>query len=153
MTSNKAILEDFVERANNNVDGDFLHLATALDPQWKDFKVNNKSGREGCWRKLKAELDLLKGEEDVARDKDTRLMLLSRKEDCLTSTNLTMIMMERARWMNSPCFEISTFTNEFLDCCNRYRNEPLGADKNSLDWWKAKKEEYPTLAMKYLRVS
>ena len=20
---------------------------------------------------------------------------------------------------------------------------PLGADKNSLDWWKAKKEEYP----------
>ena len=30
--------------------------------------MNNKSGREGCWRKLKAELDLLKGEEDVARD-------------------------------------------------------------------------------------
>ena len=24
---------------------------------------------------------------------------------------------------------------------------PLGADKNSLDWWKAKKEEYPTSAM------
>ena len=65
----KAILEDFVERANNNVDGDFLQLATALDPQWKDLKVNNKSGREGCWRKLRAELDLLKGEEDVARDK------------------------------------------------------------------------------------
>ena len=58
-----------VDRANNNVVGDFLHLTTALDPQWKDFKVNNKSGREGCWRKLKAELDLLKGEEDVARDK------------------------------------------------------------------------------------
>ena len=50
------------------MDGDFLHLATALDPQWKDLKVNNKSGREGCWRKLRAELDLLKGEEDVARD-------------------------------------------------------------------------------------
>ena len=65
----EAFLEDFVERANNNVDGDFLHLATALDPQWKDLKVNNRSGREGCWRKLRAELDLLKGEEDVARDK------------------------------------------------------------------------------------
>ena len=51
------------------MDGDFLHLATALDPQWKDLKVNNKSGREGCWRKLRAELDLLKGEEDVAKDK------------------------------------------------------------------------------------
>ena len=62
----EAILEDFVERDNNNVDSDFLHLATALDPQWKDIKVNNKSGREGCWRKLRAEL---KGEEDVARDK------------------------------------------------------------------------------------
>ena len=60
----EAILEDFVERANNVVDNDFLHLATALDPQWKDLKVNNKCGREGCWRKLKAELDLLKG--DVA---------------------------------------------------------------------------------------
>ena len=65
----EAILEDFIERANDNVDGDFLHLATALDPQWKDLKVNNKCGREGCWRKLRAELDLQKGEEDVARDK------------------------------------------------------------------------------------
>ena len=52
--------------------------------------------------------------------------------------------------------EILIFANEFLNCCNRYRNEPLGADKNSLDWWKAKKEEYPTLArlaMKNLCVS
>ena len=32
----------------------------------------------------------------------------------------------------------------------------MGADKNSLDWWKDKKEEYPTLARlarKYLCVS
>ena len=61
----------------------------------------------------------------------------------------------RTRWMSSPSFEILTFANEFLNCCNRYRNEPLGADKNSLDWWKAKKEEYPTLARlarKYLCV-
>ena len=65
----ETILEDFVERANNNMDGDFLHLATALDPQWKDLKENNKSGREGSWCKLRAELDLLKGEEDVARDR------------------------------------------------------------------------------------
>ena len=50
------------------MDSDFLHLAIALDPHWKDLKVNNKSGREGCWRKLRAELEL-KGEEDVARDK------------------------------------------------------------------------------------
>ena len=68
-----------------------------------------------------------------------------------------MTVMERltARWMSSPTFEILTFANEFLNCCNRYRNEPLGADKNSLDWWKAKKEEYPTLARlarKYLCV-
>ena len=61
----EAIFEDFVERANNNVDGDVLHLATALVPQWK---VIIKSGREGCRRKLRAEIDLLKGEEDVARD-------------------------------------------------------------------------------------
>ena len=46
-----------------------LWTATALDSQWRDLKVNNKCGREGCWRKLRAELDLLKGEEDVARDK------------------------------------------------------------------------------------
>ena len=51
------------------MDNDFLHLATALDPQWKDLKVNNKCGREGCWRKLRAELDLQKGEENVVRDK------------------------------------------------------------------------------------
>ena len=62
----------------------------------------------------------------------------------------------RARWMSSPSFEILTFANEFLNCCNRYRNKPLGTDKNFLDWWKAKKEEYPTLARlarKYLCVS
>ena len=94
-------------RANNNIDGDFLHLATALDPQWKDLKVNNKCGREGCWRKLRAELDLQKGEE-------TRLMLQSRKEDCLTSLNLTMRVIERlrARWMSSTSFEIVFFSAE-----------------------------------------
>ena len=32
-------------------------------------KSSNKSGREGCWRKLRAKLDLLKGQEDVSRDK------------------------------------------------------------------------------------
>ena len=57
----------FVERANNNVDGDFLHLATALVPQWK---VIIKSNWEACWRKLRAEMDLLKGEEDVTRARD-----------------------------------------------------------------------------------
>ena len=60
-----------------------------------------------------------------------------------------------ARWMSSLSFEILTFANEFLNCCNRYRNEPLEADKNSLDWWRAKTKEYPTLAMlagKYLGV-
>ena len=55
-----------VDRANNNVVGDFLHLTTALDPQWKDLK---ESSREGCLRKMRAALDLLKGEEGVARDK------------------------------------------------------------------------------------
>ena len=48
------------------MDGDFLHLATALDPQWKDLK---ESSREGCLRKMRAALDLLNGEEGVARDK------------------------------------------------------------------------------------
>ena len=43
---------------------DIKHIASMKE--WKDIKVNNKSGREGCWRKLRAEL---KGEEDVARDK------------------------------------------------------------------------------------
>ena len=49
--------------------GDFLLLGTALDPQWKDLKVINMSNRERCWRKLRAEMNLLKGEDDVARDK------------------------------------------------------------------------------------
>ena len=111
-----AIFEDFVERANNNVDGYFLHLATAHNPQWKDLKVNNKSGREGGRRKLRADLDLLKGEEDVARDKvdapkpKRRLLDINESDD----------LMERARWMSSPGFEILTFANEFLNCCNRY---------------------------------
>ena len=32
--------------------------------------MNNKSSREGCWCKQRAELDLLKGEEDVTRARD-----------------------------------------------------------------------------------
>ena len=31
------------------MDGNFLHLTTALDPQWM-------AGREGCWCKLSAEM-------------------------------------------------------------------------------------------------
>ena len=60
--------------------------------------------------------------------------------------NLTMRVMEGARWMSSPGFEILVFANEILNCRNRNRNEPLEADKNSLDWWRAMKKEYPTLA-------
>ena len=101
------------------MDGDFLHLATALDPQWKDLK---ESSREGCLRKMRAALDLLKGEEGVARDK---VDAPKPKKDCLTSTNLTMIVMERARLMSSPFFEILTFANEFLYCCIKYQNEPF----------------------------
>ena len=100
---------------------------------------------------MRAALDLLKGEEGVARDK---VDAPKPKKDCLTSTNLTMIVMERARWMSSSGLETLTSANEFLNCCNRYQNEPLSADKNPLDWWKAK--EYLTLAMlarKYLCVS
>ena len=57
-----------------------------------------------------------------------------------------MKVMERARWMSSPGFEILVFANEILNCRNRNRNEPLEADKNSLDWWRAMKKEYLTLA-------
>ena len=63
-----------------------------------------------------------------------------------------MRVMERARWMSLPGFEILRFANEILNCCNRFQNEPLEADQNSLDRWRAEKEEYPTLARKYLRV-
>ena len=58
-----------------------------------------------------------KGEEDVARDK---VDAPKPKRRLLTSTKLTMIVMERARWMSSPGFEILAFANEFLNCCNRY---------------------------------
>ena len=111
-----------------------MHLTSVERPQ-----SEQQSSREGCWCKLRVDMDLLKGRRMLP---ETRLMLQSRKEDCLTSMNLTMRVMEglmRARWMSSPSFEILTFANEFLNCCNRYRNEPLGADKNSLDWSKAKK--------------
>ena len=90
-------MRTFVERANNNVDGDFLHLVTALDPQWKDLE---ESSREGCLCKMRAALDLLKGEEGFAR---TRLMLQSQKKDCLTSRNLTMIVMDE---LTRFCFNI-----------------------------------------------
>ena len=66
-----------------------------------------------------------------------------------------MRVMKRTGWTSSPGFEILTFANEILNCCNRYQNEPVETEKNSLDWWRAKKEEYPTLvrlARKYLCV-
>ena len=109
----EAVLEDFVERGNNNVDGNFLHLATALDPQCKDLK---ESSREGCLRKMRAALDLLKGEEDVVRDKvdapkpKRRLLDINESDD--ESDGESKI--------SSRGFEISTFENEFLNCCNRY---------------------------------
>ena len=40
----EAILEDFIERVNDNVDGDFLHLATALDPRRKVLQQERQEG-------------------------------------------------------------------------------------------------------------
>ena len=113
----EAILEDFVERANNNVDSDFLHLVTALDPQWEDLKLNNKSDRGGgAHAQAESQAGLAEGQEDVSRDK----VDVPKPKRRLTSTKLTMTVMERARWMSSPGFEILTFANGLLNCCNRY---------------------------------
>ena len=46
------ILEDFTTRINTNADGNFLLLATALDPHWKDLKVISKDGRERTFKRL-----------------------------------------------------------------------------------------------------
>ena len=53
------ILEDFTTRINTNVDGNFLLLATALDPHWKDLKVISKDGRERTFKKLRNEMSSL----------------------------------------------------------------------------------------------
>ena len=49
---------------------------------------------------------------------------------------------------------IATFICLLYSC--RYRNEPLlSEDKNALDWWRSKEEDFPTLARlakKYLCV-
>ena len=48
----ETILDDFTARINKNVDGNFLLLATALDPHWKDLKVINKSGRDKTFKRF-----------------------------------------------------------------------------------------------------
>ena len=55
----ETILQDFTTRINKNVDGNFLLLATALDPHWKDLKVINKSGRERAFKRLREEMSSL----------------------------------------------------------------------------------------------
>ena len=55
----EAILEDFTTRLNTNVDGNFLLLATALDPHWKDLKVISKEGRERAFKRLREEMSSL----------------------------------------------------------------------------------------------
>ena len=52
----EVILEDFVKRANSNIDGNFLLLATALDPRWKDLKVITKESRDRAFGRLKKEM-------------------------------------------------------------------------------------------------
>ena len=74
-------------------------------------------------------LDLLKREKDVAGDKVDAPKPKRRLNDINESDNDSdgeSEMDELTRFRN---FNISA--NEFLNCCNRYRNEPLGADKNS----------------------
>ena len=111
------ILEDFVDRPNNNMDGDFLHLATALDPQWKAGR-----GQVGVLVQAESQdgLDLLKGEKDVARDKVGAPKPKRRLLDINESDNESDGERERERWMSSPGFEILAFANEFLNCFNRY---------------------------------
>ena len=69
-------------------------------------KTSRRAAERGA---CAAALYLLKGEEDVARDKVDAPK--PKKKDRLTSTNLTMIVMGRARMMSSPVFEILTLAN------------------------------------------
>ena len=55
----ESILDDITERVNTNVDVNFLLVATALDPHWKDLKVVNKSGRERAFKRLRDKMSSL----------------------------------------------------------------------------------------------
>ena len=55
----ETILDDFTARINKNVDGNFLLLATALDPHWKDLKVINKVGRDKTFKRLREAMSSL----------------------------------------------------------------------------------------------
>ena len=74
------ILEDFVKRANSNIDGNFLLLATALDPRWKDLKVITKESRDRAFGRLKNEMMSLQpstssGTEQEQQSKPKRRLL------------------------------------------------------------------------------
>ena len=76
----EVILEDFVKRANSNIDGNFLLLATALDPRWKDLKVITKESRERAFGRLKKEMMSLQpstssGTEQEQQSKPKRRLL------------------------------------------------------------------------------
>ena len=66
--------------------------------------------------KLRAKLDLLKGQEDVSRDK----VDVPKPKRRLLHNNEFDDDSDGESKMSSPGFEISTFENEFLNCCNRY---------------------------------
>ena len=76
----EVILEDFVKRANSNIDGNFLLLATALDPRWKDLKVIAKESRDRAFGRLKKEMMSLQpstssGTEQEQQSKPKRRLL------------------------------------------------------------------------------
>ena len=74
----------------------------------------------------------------------------------MTSTNLTIIVMERARWTSSPGLEILTSANEFLIAATGTEMSSYALTRTLRTGGKVKKEEYPTLARlarKYLCVS
>ena len=76
----EVILEDFAKRTNSNVDGNFLLLATALDPWWKDLKGITKESRERAFGRLKKEMMSLQpstssGAEQEQQSKQKRRLL------------------------------------------------------------------------------
>ena len=151
----EVILEDFVKRANSNIDGNFLLLATALDPRWKDLKVITKESRERAFGRLKKEMMSLQPSTSSGTEQEQE----SKPKKRLLDFDASDESIEEEDELDA---ELSRLLIDKLSICNlqlfacRYRKEPiLEESEDPLDWWRQRRPQFPTLwrlARKFLCV-
>ena len=142
----EAILNDFINRIDGDINFKVLEKCTALDPRYKNLKIIDKNRRNEVFEALELEMKEIerKGSPEVVNN----------FEKSVKRQKMDLNFSESESEEESELDNVNDVVKKEMKA---YRNEPMiSRDEDVLPWWAKNKDKFPILsqlARKYLCIT